>query len=355
MAAFHIRPKQNSGSTRARGKGAFKLPQSPGTGVKPHRAYNLKDARGVVGAQNDINQWTAAQNAKMNRVNQVGPFGSQKWSQDANGNWTMTTDLGGQQGLYDQQLSRDTGLGDIAKSQMGRIQGQGAYDLSGIGNDPTKFNFADQRKAIEDQIYKRFADINEPRFQQEEQDFDQKMADRGIPVGSAQYNTMKMEMERQHNDARQAAQVGAIQTGQGEEAQAFNQGMQARQQGVQEYGQQRGAPWQDMANAIGMQKGLMVPQFQGIRDYGQVDQANTDVSGAIAATKPVSMGGGGGGGGAAPFNLATDPAYQRWLAQQTWLQQNGPKGPSTGQQIGGMVGNVLGTAGGIALGSYLGG
>lgn len=132
MAAFHIRPKQNSGSTRARGKGAFKLPQSPGTGVKPHRAYNLKDARGVVGAQNDINQWTAAQNAKMNRVNQVGPFGSQKWSQDANGNWTMTTDLGGQQGLYDQQLSRDTGLGDIAKSQMGRIQGQGAYDLSFI-------------------------------------------------------------------------------------------------------------------------------------------------------------------------------------------------------------------------------
>jgi hypothetical protein len=104
---------------------------------------------------------------------------------------------------------------------------------------------------------------------------------------------------------------------------------------------------------LGLQKGLMVPQFQNVPglDTGTVDasgiasQLAQEANQRLAASKA----GGGGGGGAveAPFSLASDPSYQRWLAQQQFLQQNQP---STGQQVL----NTIGPGIGQGIGSILG-
>lgn len=299
----------------------------------------------------------------VNRFNTEGPFGSRNIVTNPDGSTTIKDGLGSQQGLYDQQLERDRGLGNIAQGQLGQL-GQSAsrpYDLSGIGNDPTKFNYDTQRKAAEDKVYNQFASRNEPRFEKEQKDFAQRMASQGIPQDSDKYKELAQELSRNQQDQRDSASTQAFQLGGSEEAQAYGQGLQSRQQGVSEYGTTRNAPYQDMANVLGLQKGLMLPQFQNV---GQVDVGTVDAAGIAsnlateATQRAAAQRSGGGAAPVEPFSLQSDPSYQRWLAQQQYIKQNPapqPKGPSTGQQIGQIVGQVGGTAGGIALGNYLGG
>ena len=288
---------------------------------------------------------------KTGQVNEVGPFGSRTYKTDKNGRTTATNDLGEQEELFKQQLGRGEALGKIAESQLAALQQSMAqpYSLAHLANDPANFNYQAQRDAAEKRVYDRFAARNEPRFQKELKDFDAQMAAQGVPQGSDKYNELKEVLTRQQQDQRDSASTQAFQLGGAEEAQAYGQGLQSRQQGISEYTQGRAAPYSDMAAVLGLQKGLMLPQFtnpgaiDGAGIASQLQQENI----AKSASR------GGGGPAPEPFSLQTDPVYQRWLAQQQYMKQNPVKGPSTGQQIGQIVGGSLGPLAGAALGTWL--
>jgi hypothetical protein len=289
------------------------------------------------------------------QVNETGPFGSRTFTTDKDGRTIATTDLGTQQPLYNQQLERDTGLGNIAQGQLAQVQQSAStpFSLAGIGNDPTQFNYQSQRDAAEKRVYDRFASRNEPRFDKELKMFDAQMASEGVPQGSDKYIELKKALTMQQQDQRDSAGTQAFQLGGNEESQAYNQGLSSRQQGVSEYGQARAAPYTDMANTISLQKGLMVPQFT---NPGAVDGAG--IASSIAQENTAQYAAthkGGGGGGDPPFSLANYAPYQSWQAQQEYLRQHPQKGPSLGQQIGGVVGQVAGPALGLGLGSWLAG
>ena len=288
---------------------------------------------------------------KTGQVNEKGPFGNRTYKTDKDGRTTATNDLGEQQALFEQQLARDEALGKISQSQLASLQQSMSqpFSLSHLGNDPTQFNYQAQRDAAEKRVYDRFAARNEPRFQKELKDFDAKMAAQGVPQGSDKYNELKLALSREQQDQRDSASTQAFQLGGAEEAQAYGQGLQSRQQGISEYGQTRSAPYSDMAAVLGLQKGLMLPQFTnpGAVDGAGIASQLQQESIAKAASR------GGGGPAPEPFSLQTDPVYQRWLAQQQYIKQNPVKGPSMGQQMGQIVGGAVGPMAGAALGTWL--
>ena len=90
---------------------------------------------GLAPAQSDANKDAATWNTNLNRVDQVGPNGSLKWTQGADGRWTQTTSLSPeQQALQDSQNRISTGLAGAAEGALGRVKDSLAspMDLSGL-------------------------------------------------------------------------------------------------------------------------------------------------------------------------------------------------------------------------------
>jgi hypothetical protein len=133
---------------------------------------------------------------------------------------------------------------------------QGAYNFAQQAQQQGPLNFdnapvmpqADSamRDRMEQDIAARFERQYAPQFKQQSEDFEQQMANRGIPIGSELYTREKNRLEQQQNQMRQDNTSQAIQMGGQEMTNQFGMGMQAHQQGVSNIGQQYWSPFQSM-------------------------------------------------------------------------------------------------------------
>jgi len=125
-----------------------------------------------------------------NRVNQVTPYGNLNYSQstDANGNptWTAT-----------QSLSPE--LQSLASGSIQGLQQSQQTPMYGINPGQT----------YSDAIMQRL----QPQQQMQQKQFDAKMANQGIPVGSEAYNNAYRNFSQGQNDLLTSAQIGGMQTG----------------------------------------------------------------------------------------------------------------------------------------------
>lgn len=227
-------------------------------------------------------------------------------------------------------INEKNALKEITGTSLGQIQEQTPFSLSGLNNDMNNFNFDQQRQALEDRAYQRFADVNEPRFQKEQGDFEQRMAQRGIAPGSELYTAMQQDLSRNQEDARGAARAQALNFGGQETERAFNLGSKARSQSVDEYGMARGAPWSELAGALSARSSLkdinapiQKPGYYGPPQQDPAALANAD--------------------------------YENWKRKQDYMANNQPKGPTTGSSIAGAI--VPGIASGVGkgIGGFIGG
>lgn len=314
--AINQRPQTQS-QTYSMGGDQVRPPAGAGGRQRPGRqrlrgavGKAIKTSRPLIGMQEGaINQGVGKQDL-LNRPNEVNPFGSLSYNYDpATGRMTQTSALdGSQQALLDQDIGRDTGLGQTASMLQGRVQS----DLS----QPFDFDPTTGRQRIENQLISRFNEINDPRFQQENMDFDQEMSNRGIPLGSPQYNQLKMEHSRAQNDARTGYQTQALQLGGQEMDRDYGMAVDNRNRSINE-----------LASVLANRKGPTLPQFQARSD---LNIPTTDVAGIVgnvynrqwqsrenAKDRRPSGGGGGGGGGGQPVG-------NPWSA----LPQDGQNGSS---------------------------
>lgn len=164
------------------------------------------------------------------RVNQYTPYGSQVFTPgraatpgspggdyftgtDINGNptyhhveaiaadpgtpWSSTTTLTPQaQHALDSQLNLSSSMGDLATGYLPNVQNQLSqpFDMSSV-------------KDISDQAYGTQTARLDPQWQQNQQQFDAKMADQGIPVGSEAYGNANREFQNSKNDAYSQARL----------------------------------------------------------------------------------------------------------------------------------------------------
>lgn len=325
---------------------------------------------------------------------------------------------GDQSQIINQMETGDVGLGYTANKQLDDIQksyeqpidwsqfgqmpqgpdfsnlGQRQdIDWSGVPQGPVSGDFNNWRQQQIDATYSDFSRRMEPQFKQQENDFQQQMANRGIPVGSDLYNRQLKQLQDSQADQRNAAMVQA-QGIAGQNAQQFagvgfqanSQGMQnalsrwdvgnqqydnrfgdasrmydaqlgARSNRINDYMMQRGMPLYDYNQLRAAQSPLGMQNMQ----YSQSkDLANQQYQQQLGIIKATPRGGGGGGGGSpslwqqygfsSPQELdAYKNANSLFMQQQQMAlqQQYQPKQPNPYY-------GLLGQVGGIALGSYLG-
>lgn len=181
--------------------------------VDPYvQAAQATTAGNIAGAQ----QATAA-----NRVNQYTPYASLQYQQtgtDAYGNpiWSATQSLNPQF-----QGSLTNLAGNVAKTTQNAFN---PTDLPSMGINPGE--------SYSEAIMRRL----QPTVQMQQQQFDARMANQGIPVGSEAYNNAKRAFDQQQNDLLTSAQIQGIGVGQQANQQAFNQQLATYNNPLQQLG-----------------------------------------------------------------------------------------------------------------------
>lgn len=178
-----------------------------------------------------------------------------------------------QQRMLDLQEQAGIGLGEIAGTQLTNLSGElnTPLSFSQFGAVPGSAG-AGGRNALADALYAR----QEPLFDRDKAQLETRLANQGITQGSEAYNDAMDTFQRGVNDARLTATIGANQE--------QTRQLQARQQGINELLQQRGAPINEIAALLsGSQVNLpqQVPVAQApalgtdvIGAYGLQSQAN---------------------------------------------------------------------------------
>ena len=224
-----------------------------------------------------------------------------------------------------QQLTpeqRDTELDESTAAIMRRMMEQqksfqpGDYDTS----------MQNAYNAVYDQFDRR----NQDQFRREENDFQQKMAERGIDPTSNLYKaSFKTEIADRQDQARQEAQNAATQAAYNVQQQMYNQDYQT----VMAPGQIAAAyaPYWSQ-----MQKGRMDLEMLKYKAEQDRQLAELEMKNRLAVAR---MGGGGGGGSSQPS------LYQQWQAQQIANGYNSVPQPNYGsafaQGFAGGAGGVI--------------
>jgi hypothetical protein len=158
-----------------------------------------------------------------NRVNQITPYGNLTYKQtgtDSYGNptWTATQELSPDQ---EQIRTAQSGLniGLLGTAKKGLDYAGNLLEKPGIDTSKLPSTGFDPGQSYQDAIMKRLV----PQLDRENQSFEQDMANKGIGVGTAAYNTAKSLLSQNQNDRLTSATVQGLNTGLTANQQAFNQ------------------------------------------------------------------------------------------------------------------------------------
>ena len=210
-----------------------------------------------------------------NRVNQITPYGELQYSitgEDPYGNptWTATQTFSpAQQRLLDIQNELSYGVGQLGTKGLEYVgqQLESPFDVSqlpSIGINPSE--------TYSDAIMRRLA----PTVQQQNEQFEQQMANQGIPVGSEAYNRAKMALSQRQNDLMLGAQTQGLQAG-----------LSARQQQLGELAYRRNEPL-NVLSALRTGSQVTAPTY--VNSAQQATTAGPDLLGAAGLQYNAAMG-----------------------------------------------------------------
>jgi hypothetical protein len=278
--------------------------------------------------------------AKANRYNVNSPFGSQTWSQGPDGQYTQSVSLNpSEQRQYDthgqiaetllgqSQDAIDKGLPGYSDLEAnpgrpGSLQTPGAptsfapRSVNAAG-DPGQFDLNSASSPAADAHYKRIAEQLTPSFKRQTDDWEQRMANQGLPIGSDAYTeSQRGLMEGQdrtladaaYQSAEIAPQLALQNRGQqmsdrgqlfGEATSGAQSDIAARQQQMQDRGQGFN---EQLAAQTDARTGYQQYQNERARQFNEDTTRRQNYYNEIAAAlggeqlNPVNAGGGGGDG-----------------------------------------------------------
>jgi hypothetical protein len=243
------------------------------------KGSSAPDPYETAAAQTQTNQQTANYNAALNRVNQITPYGSSKYTQngtDASGapNYTQTITLAPEaQAQLDNQLKQNNelsnlgfNLADQAKGALsggintsglpalqgaptaGNIQsgfggygdvqtGYGGYGNIQNGLDYSKLpqlyggnDFQQSARDTANAVYQQAASRLDPQWTNTQNQQDAKLANMGVMFGTGAYGKAQTQLDQAKNDAYNQANYSAIQAGNDQQQRLFQDSLSQRQQ-----------------------------------------------------------------------------------------------------------------------------
>lgn len=245
------------------------------------------DVRDAIRAQIGVNASTASTNDLLNRPNESNIYGGVNYSTDPTTGRTVRTETLNpwEQRKYQDQtyneLERNKIMGDKLMKQVSDAYSN-PLDYSGIEQLPGQGDRFGYQREVADDVYNDFLNQNKATWGQEDQDFRQRLAEQGIPEGSAEYDRRYRQMMQGREQAMKSMQTQARLTGAGLAQNAFDQALASRNQGISEKNYLRSRPAEEMAHLLSMNTGVANPQFT---PFAPVTMQGTDVTGTWAANK----------------------------------------------------------------------
>jgi len=224
-------------------------------------------------AQGNLEATQAA--AAANRVNQVTPYGSLKYSEsgtDSQGNpmWTATTSLSPeQQQILDYNNQTSIGLGSIQNQGLDYVQQMLSQPF-----DTSKLP-AEQINAGQTAQDALMARLN-PEYDKRQSALETQLANQGVARGTEAYTNAQTDLNNARNDASTQAAL-----------QGMNIGQQARQQSLQEQAYLRNEPLNTL-NAVRTGSQVTTPTFSSVPQ--QATTQGADQLGATQASYQASLG-----------------------------------------------------------------
>ena len=234
----------------------------------------------VAKAQSEWNTKTAQQQADINRINEVNPYGSSTYTKNADGTVTRNVNLSpAEQAKLDWQNSADTRVSGLIDNSLNQVADAWKNPLSfdDLGKMPGVGDNEAIRAKMEKDLVDRYTRDMQPQWDQQQQQFIQEMAQRGIPEGSEQFNKQMAAFQKQRDQGLMDITSQAIQGAGAEDTRLFNQNLASRQQMVGERTTQRAQPFSEASALMGARQGVTNPQFAPTPD---VTVAPTDFTGA---------------------------------------------------------------------------
>jgi hypothetical protein len=252
----------------------------------------------IANSQDLLNQQNISRQQALNRPGELNPFGGSNYVQNPDGTVTRVSTVGNLNPLdtagwtgeqYQNQSYIDRALQAIAGEGGANNQGQGGLlpqlrgmfsnplDYSKFSPVPTSDSFSADRQRVEGSLYDRYATVNEPLFQRQQDQLKQQLADQGIDPSNRKYQVQLDQLSRQQNDARQSAQTQAIGAGGQEQQRLFENAGTTRNQQIGEAGQLRAQPLTDLKGLLGAVNPVNLPQFNATQN---INVPVTDFAGA---------------------------------------------------------------------------
>jgi hypothetical protein len=250
---------------------------------------------GLAQQQADMQNQQLNQQTRANRPNQSSPFATSTWTQGPDGQWNQSSQFSGPL----------AGLSQSLQEQAAQAMGT-PLNFSGLPQAPD--GSAAREQAI-NAAYGSATSRLDPAFQQREQDLQTRLLNQGLQPGSEAYNREMSRLGNERTDAYNQALSSAIGQGTAAGNALFQQGMQSRQQAMEEMLRQRGQAFGEM----GAMSGLL-------------GQSGFNAAGLGQAPNLL--------GAAGMQNAADNAAWQQ--NQQFWGDIIG-----NGLQLGGMVGSLF--------------
>lgn len=251
-------------------------------GKSTPQAPTPPDPAATAAAQEQTNVGSAIAQANLNRIDQYTPQGSLTYQQtgtnpDGTPKFQQTQAYSpDQQKIYDQNNQVTTQLNDLALNNIGRVSDaqatpfsydgmtpmqtsvptsnlttnvavpqlqqsfssgnpvQSALDFSNATALPGTGDFSADSTKAQNAAYDQATSRLDPQFAQQQSALATQMANSGIPVGSAAWNTQMDALGRTKTDAYNQATYSSIAAGSTEQSRLYNEQLSARQQGVNE-------------------------------------------------------------------------------------------------------------------------
>lgn len=242
-----------SKTTNFANKPAGKKPAKKPKDSSPVAGHNLNSPKGIIDAELDIQDDIADKNVQLGSPGtQTNPFGTQNITRDADGNIIVDQQLSGaQQGILDRDQNLST-MGRDAASNM-----FGGY-VDNLQNRTLGSDLIGDRNRMEDEVFQRLTRGMGEQKGRDQQQLEQTLHNRGIPVGSALFNQQMEQFNKSYGDRELDARAQATQMGGQEYERSFNmqEGLLKNQLGELGYLAQFGS-------------GLQLPQFQGYQGVQQ--------------------------------------------------------------------------------------
>lgn len=219
-----------------------------------------RDVNAAATAQGENNIATAGRESQLNNPNMVTPYGSSTYTIGPDGRPVLTQSLSPAEQANLEATQRLTGsrLG-AASGMLPGIEAslRGPFGLGGA--IPTAD--AGTLDAAERAMYSRGAQYLDPQFRRSGEDLRTRLANQGITPGSAAYQRAVEEEGLRSQKAYSDLRDQAVAQGLLAEKTQFDMGLAGRQQGYNEYTQNRQIPIQ-LLNQISQGATVNNPQFQ---------------------------------------------------------------------------------------------